>query len=213
MRPTPKLIKSLMQPPCHGTRFEPDWRWNRAVALSNRFEKIPDLVDRADPVIATAGRFHAEHLRNRPTPTFTCPPVGEIQRAYAIWSFPELHETRWTLEAFLLSDAPSELIAKHCDRTVEVIRLYEALFYDIRELLKYRLWLQQLVLEPLFPLVGTRREARLKVLAWICGVDMLIRALQPKPRYTSEQKAKLNVMVRKALFLNLSSTIRARDFA
>src|SRR5262245_21411056 len=117
--------------------YRPAWRWIRANqlarhALLNRSVYTKDAY-LGRVVTFARGRLAAdgcpaklERLRRQD------PLINDAHAVYEAASY-----DRWLIEALVVANLPRDEICRHYPATVELIELYEAAFFDVRDLLRY----------------------------------------------------------------------------
>lgn len=138
--------------------YDPAWRWRRIESLAGSRDHLPAAIRRRDPSFAagfdflrhrqahglrsaadrTARRVPVEHPSTQPSCDILLPMPARLRHvaaACSLWAEHESADDRHLVEALLIANADVESIARHVERPTEVIRLYEALFYDVRDLL------------------------------------------------------------------------------
>ena len=187
---TDELLE-LVKRPTGPIDHKPDWRWRRATELASRFAHVPESIEQTDPAMAKAARFRQALIWERQLGgdgTGLKAEFGELYTAFEIWSSPMLFEQRWILEAFLLVKTEPEEIARYTNQPVGVVMYFQALFFDVRRLLRYPMLAHCKFIDPLIRELGrARREVQLKLVAWMGGPDLLVEFLTADPEYTPEQ--------------------------
>jgi hypothetical protein len=105
-----------------------DWRWRRASYLA--LQRKPRIYDFDDEWVIRAHRFLEADGRKRDR---------VVSGALAL--FREESLRRSELEALLLTDAPTNEIAKRCSVSLAVGEAYARLFYSARELKRSAWWI------------------------------------------------------------------------
>lgn len=114
----------------------PDWRWSRARRLADN--GLTPSRARDDRFVRTAWRF-LKRLRR-----FDIKAEEQLETDY-----PELYEAfrihddgqsgiRWVFEAGVMANQPVEELAVYLRVDVQVLRLYEVMFFDVRDALPNR---------------------------------------------------------------------------
>ena len=120
----------------------PDWKWQRAIGIHQGTH--PPTTAKIDGpagsfMIRRAVRFleALDRGRNDYQHLTLCADMPDLYWAYYAYS---VHTAgmRKTLEAYLLTGATDQELAETIGMTPETIRAYEALFFNVRDKLRYR---------------------------------------------------------------------------
>lgn len=167
--------------------FRPaDWRWQRAVAITdNTPEATPPSrrLDGGDGFrwITAAERFQREYQ--------AC--INEEQRAnlaekrpalfWAHWAYRSSNMVKHIIESQILARSDDYAIGFRCNMPPEYIATYEALFFNVREKLHHRSYILNCVLGPTIHKGLTDREPELlwKLYGYFIG-PCIIDALEGK---------------------------------
>jgi hypothetical protein len=137
-----------------------DWRWERAKAIVLA-GTTPSQLDDEAVVRAYQYQFRNEKLKaQRDTKANEQDKIKLIEDFPLLYMANEINEQRnylkWALEALIVSRSTAEEIAKRIPGgTTELIQEYEAMFFDVRDRLGYRIWV-------LNELIGAILEGGLK---------------------------------------------------
>lgn len=112
----------------------PNWRWERAVILSDR-DTATRSID--DDFIKEVVKFHKDLKTKEDEELYK--KYGPLYQCHYFWFSNSL--TKSLLEAYILSDTDKSVIAENfgwsTDESEKVIDIYEKLFFDVRSRLKF----------------------------------------------------------------------------
>ena len=156
--------------------YRPDWRWAMAGQLARQF-RVPRFVYTKDLYLGRIMDFirrrnSADGNRDRLDRLRLEEPV--MDDAYAIHAAASYD--RWLIEALVVAGVSREQISQYHPASVELLELYEAAYFDVRDLLKYPGFVPVKLLGPMceaWP--GSHPDLLWKKIAWIGGPDMLLR--------------------------------------
>ena len=141
MKTTDQAHHHLYQMYSSATRRTPDWRWQ----LSEDFDRyIRDAHFVIDRWFLVAGELR------RIKPTAPRAHFFHAREAHYIWQ--TNNQTRWELEARVLLNQSQQLIADVLKLPLEMVQIYEKLFFDIRKRLTAKDYIVGTVLQPHVPL-------------------------------------------------------------
>jgi hypothetical protein len=141
MKTTNQAHHHLYQMYSSATRRTPDWRWQ----LSEDFDRyIRDVHFLTDRWFLVAGKLR------RIEPTAPRAHFFHAREAHYIWQ--TNNQTRWELEARVLLNQPQQLIADVLKLPIEMVQIYEKLFFDVRDHLSAKDYIGGAVLQPHVPL-------------------------------------------------------------
>lgn len=123
---------------------QPNWRWLRAIDLvddqGRPSRKDGEQVVRAWRFLRRKRAANSTRMRSLET---DYPDIFEADKLYE-----EAIKMRWHLEALICTEAPHETIHKDHGYSLEVIRAYEALFFDVRDKLFSAPYVETYILDP-----------------------------------------------------------------
>src|ERR1700733_714102 len=209
------MLESMAQNPCR----VPDWRWLRAQDI---FHGGPPATVRLDGA-TSATLIHRAARFFKALQGCDC----EERQMKLAWERPDMfwahylydqpdHPMRWSIEARILAGESDREIARRIGCSEEIIQIYEALFFNVRDKLNPKDYIFNVVLKDAV-LRGLReREKDLlwKLVAYTGGSYMLDAVINPlvTPRwiYSSEeileffQESAINVIKKKTAIAALS---------
>jgi len=126
-----------------------DWRWQRAVWLSENQRNVRRLKDKDDPFIQTARRFRLRWNSAR-RPGTQIQLSEQFPGIYYAWQLYRRNDQddRWNVEARLLAGQSLDVIAKRQKCKLEVIFWFEKLFFNVSDKLEHRDYIVNRVLGP-----------------------------------------------------------------
>jgi hypothetical protein len=126
----------------------PNWRWVRARELVDK--RLSPRRSRDDKFVAQAYKYLQRYRKDNPRVE------EQVASAYpTIHKAKELYEdiysgTRWVHEAGVMAGQSLEFMAEYLNTAIEVLEVYEALFFDVRDALEHKGCILSNVLMPLF---------------------------------------------------------------
>ena len=129
----------------------PDWRWLKV----NNYAEVDRVVPRRqrDEVICDAIEFLARLRNMSPIPQVAkfemltlMEDFKEIAYAHDIYTDNAANSYRWDIEARILAEEPFDSIAKKTATTEEVIKTYEALFFNVLDRIDSSSWVTNCVI-------------------------------------------------------------------
>ena len=131
-----------------GNPFRPvDWRWRRATDLvANKRSHSPQHDDAG---VRDAMHFvqALSHCRDDTERQNLVQRLPEASQAHTLYSGPPSF-AKWELEARLLTDEPFVQVAAKCGLTSEVVELYEARYFCVRDALHAECYILSQVIGP-----------------------------------------------------------------
>ena len=126
----------------------PNWRWQRARELVDK--KLSPRRSRDDYQITRAYKYLRRFCKDNPRVeeqlASTYPLVHKAKLLYEdIYS-----GTRWVFEAGVMASQPREYMAEYLNTDPDVLKMYEHLFFDVRDALKHKGCIVANVLMPMF---------------------------------------------------------------
>lgn len=163
-----------------GPDFSPAWRWQLASRLAQT-GRISRTTADADAWVRRAFLY----LRRAKSSELDAERMAMTRRIYRdVYESEALHrspiDTRWLVEALILSDMDASAMSIHLPIDADTVTAYEAIFYDLRPLLRYPSYILSRVLGP-----GLQHndfgstEMSWKTLAYLGGSEVLFRYLNP----------------------------------
>lgn len=150
---------------------DPAWRWIRARRLADN--NLNPSRSRDDRFTHRAFRFvkRLRRLDLRAEERLSCD-YPDIYDAFKIYDDTK-SGTRWVFEASVMAAEPVEKIAEYLSVPVETLKVYEALYFDVREQLKHRGWVLSNVLMPAATCSVSARDPDVfwKAIAYFGGWD------------------------------------------
>lgn len=208
MSPTPS---DKFRPPA-SLDFAPDWRWQAIIKLSEEYNELPRSIRMEDPDISKGFHYHrqsqtAHTEANRLHLRFECPDTYE---AFTIYSTPGA-KSKWVLEALLLSGADLEEISNTFPISKQVALLYESLFYDIRHLLKYPLYILTNVLDPALLAFRDDCDLQWKMIAYLGGASRFLQFMNLSHEFKAEDWEWFCRLIRNSMMRNaFSASVQMR---
>lgn len=126
----------MLPPSPHDPFKPPDWRWQRARWLREKGRYIRKTVDDGQTVLAKRFQTELDRVRDDLDESRLAEKYPGLYNAMRIFRREDM-DTRWSLEARVLGRQDVEGIAHRCRTTPEVVRWYEALFFDVRNELEH----------------------------------------------------------------------------
>lgn len=163
----------------------PSWRWQRALEI-HEGNGLPTTRRRDDPIsyayINRALQFLRQYdaCANDQERAVLADQSPDIFWAYWIWS-DQASPQRYSIEAHILARGTDYEIAYRCGTTTEVVKMFEALFFDVRERLQHRSFILHTVMGPAIHRGLTEREFDLlwKLYGYFLG-PYVLEALESK---------------------------------
>lgn len=184
-----RIVDSLLRAPILTERAldRPEWRWNRAHKLTHVVDRLSRGKASVDPFMARTLKFL--RLARRGAAKVAVRRDPSLARAFLLWSDQEQKTRRSLIEAFLLSDAAHDWIAGTCKLSTEVVDAYAAVFYDIKQLLKFPLYIHGNVLPPMTDLKKELDPGELlRLVGYTRGRDAVVRFPVGNEALTTEDK-------------------------
>jgi hypothetical protein len=123
----------------------PRWRWLRAKELVGK--RLPPRRSRDDSFVMKAWRYLRRYRRDDP----------RVEEALAT-EYPEVHQSRclfedvsgsrWVFEAGVMAGQPVEMLAEYLNAEIGMLKIYERLFFDVRNALPHKGCITSNVLMP-----------------------------------------------------------------
>lgn len=182
-----------------------DWRWSRSWALVRHSRYF--CRKRDDEVTGRAVRF-LRQLLNTPQDTASIKrKYPDLAAAHSIRTGPE--DTRIELEARILARQSPEEIAKSLSVSPSSVRTYVAIFFDVLDRLKARMFIQKQVIQPAWRFRAA--EGLLMSLAYHGGPTVLHAAI-PLLRQNGRELQRLTAgnKIQSALATRLDLVLQAR---
>jgi hypothetical protein len=155
----------------------PSWRWLRAVDLADN-RKPADEVD--DEWVRQALRFCLQLRRSlaEEAREELAQDMPALYQAHRLFTAPPSFQ-RWEIEAWLLTDEPVGQIGLKTDTSPEVIDVFHAVFFHVRDRLQAHGYIRHQVIGPKFPFGLTEDDVDviLKMYAYSGGpfvLDLLV---------------------------------------
>jgi len=139
----------------------PDWRWRRAQTLKDNSE-LPRTDDNDDYVLLAI-----DYMRGKQT--------SEQRTAESIYSKEVLASVKWEIEARIIAGQSDNDIASRLSASSDVVRFYEAWFYNIRDRLNNHSYIFQRLIYPIIEVIDGKpsREAIWKFFAFCGGKEVI----------------------------------------
>lgn len=122
----------------------PDWRWLRATWLVEKGQRPIGRVD--DAWVVRAWQYLVAD-RHSPDDPRVEPLDLAIHEAQYLYRRPDAADV-WQMEAFLLTELTAEAVANRLGFAVEAVRVYERLFFCVKDYLQARDWITLQVIGP-----------------------------------------------------------------
>jgi len=134
----------------------PAWRWQRAKELVTKRLQPSRRCD--DKMIIKAWKYQRRFRKDDPRVehmlSYTYP---HIHQAKQLW-LDVYSGMRWIFEAGVMADKPVEELSEYLNADVEVLKVYEELFFDVRSALSHKGCIAANVLMPVFKSGATPKD-------------------------------------------------------
>ena len=180
----------------------PDRLWLLAETYAGR-KRVPQRVLQKHPNVRWARRLHKPWLTSRHSPR-ALKRLTKAQPHFvaAVSMYERADDSRWLIEAFIFANMPAEKIARHLKTNPEVISTFEKLFFDVRPLLKYDVFVVATFLQPESGRLPISSGWLWKLLAFHGGAELLLSFLDPNGQFTPQDWVMLRRIIRNKMMFN-----------
>lgn len=179
----------------------PDRLWLLAGEYAGR-KRVPQRILQKHPNVRWARRFHKPWLTSRHSPRA----LKRLKKAQpdfvAAVSIYECADDSRLIEALIFADMPADKIARHVETDPEVISTFEKLFFDVRPLLKYDVFVVATFLQPESGRLPINSGWLWKLLAFHGGAELLLNFLDPNGQFTPQDWGMLRRIIRNKMMFN-----------
>lgn len=144
----------------HDPLRKPAWRYERAQQIIDHPGKRPTRKD--DLLVHDAVKFYRKKIRMESTGKDISTEHNQLARYWGplymadrLFNSDREGRSRWLLEARILSRQSDEAIVETSPIDAETVRVYEALFFHVRDRLDARDWITSEIITPVFQ-IGDR---------------------------------------------------------
>ena len=182
--------------------LDPAWRWNRMVALARQTTHLPECARNEIPMLYSVFEFLRRFmgLNGQPgDPEQLAQDYPDISQAFSLSTDPSDKHRRQILEALVISGDEQARIAERLLMNPQVSMAYEYLFYDVRQILPYRL---QVSVSLIGNLSAPEPGTLLKAVGHALGPDAVMRFSDPRAELTADDKVFMLRVMRKEVIKN-----------
>lgn len=185
----------------------PDRLWLLAGEYAGR-KRVPQRILQKHPNVRWARRLYKPWLTSRHSPRA----LKRLKKAQpdfvaAVSIYECADDSRWLIEALIFADMPAEKIARHLGIDPEVISTFEKLFFDMRPLLRYDVFVVATFLQPQAGRLPINSGWLWKLLAFHGGAELLLNFLDPNGLFTPKDWAMLRRIIRNKMMFNALESV------
>lgn len=202
----PIFCREQLEPPPIGSRYFPSWRWTAITELvDGNPTEYPRIARHADDWIRRGYQFRLAQLAaETPAEHYK---VGllypDLAEAHALVTDRLIIRDRWAMEALIMTGESSDVIASHIGQSVDVINAFEAVFFDVRRILPYKVFvLNRLAAPAMDSRAIDDPDSMFKLIGYLGGLSLFMKFLDTFNSLSPEEWERVNLAIRQRVAKN-----------